>query len=298
MEYGYINIAILKYWGKKEFNPYLIPTTPNISIISKNYYSKTEIINNDKDVFYLNDICQDEKETKKIFNFVDKVILNRKQKIKIISYNNIPTAAGLASSASGYCALTKALDKFFNKSWDILTKSKIASIGSGSAARSFFNAAIFDDTGEIFEIFPNINLKMIAILISDKKKEISSRNAMENAKNSKLYPLWLKNAKRDFRNMKIALKLGNIDKIGKIMEKNTMLMHSTNISSNPMFNFLNKRSYEIIKIVRKIRKNYKLSIYFTLDAGPNVKVLFDEKDEQKVLKLLKKHIKGEKLLCL
>lgn len=297
MEHAYINIAIIKYWGKKEFNPYLVPTTSNISILCNNLYSKTLISKSNEDLFYLNGQLQNDEECKKIFSFVDKVIENRKIKLKIESYNNVPTAAGLASSSSGYAALTKALNKFFNKNYSLEEMSKISTIGSGSAGRSFYNLCAFDSYGNIYPIKTDLNLAILAIIVSRDKKKISSRNAMELAKNSKIYNKWLKKAEIDFLNMKKFLKSNNFEKLGFLIEKNTMLMHSTTISSNPSFSFLKKESYEIIKKIRKIRKNHKINIFFTLDAGPNVKVIYQKNEEEKVLKLMKKYFDKEIVLC-
>lgn len=77
MARGYINIAIIKYWGKKCFNPYLIPYQSSISLNLINFIIETKIYPSKKDEFYLNDELQNEKETKKIFDFVNKLVKNR-----------------------------------------------------------------------------------------------------------------------------------------------------------------------------------------------------------------------------
>ncbi|ACZ01584.1 diphosphomevalonate decarboxylase [Streptobacillus moniliformis] len=295
MARGYINIAIVKYWGKKEFNPYLVPIQGSISIRSKRLYTETNISESDKDIFILNGEIQGENETKKIFSFVDKVIKKRKC-ICIDSKNFVPTAAGLASSASAYCTLTKALNDFFKLNLNTEEMAKISTMGSGSAGRSFYNIAAFDKNGKIYELKTELNLSMLAIVLNDKKKEISSRNAMEISKNSPIYPMWVKRANEDFEKMKSALLENDFIKIGNIMEKNTIIMHNTTFRSNPSFSFLTKETYFVIKIVKRLRMK-GINIFTTMDAGPNVKILYLKEDEEKVLKELNKYFEGKILLC-
>lgn len=295
MDRGYINIAIIKYWGKKEFNPYLIPMQSSISIRSSRAYTETEIFSSKEDEFYLNGDKQSEEETKKVFSFIDKII-NRKEKIRIVSYNFVPTAAGLASSSSGYCALTKAINRYFNLNLSKEKLSKISTIGSGSAGRSFYKLAAFDNKGEIYEINTDLNLSMLAIIVSTNKKSISSREAMENAKKSSIYSKWVERANKDFEKMKIALNNNDFNSIGRLMENNTIFMHNTTIRSNPSFSFLTKESYGIIKKIRRLR--YKgLNIYFTADAGPNIKVIYLKEEENKIIKILTKEFKDKIYLC-
>lgn len=295
MDRGYINIAIVKYWGKKEFNPYLIPTQGSISLRSNKLYTETIIEKNDEDVFYLNGELQNEEETKKIFRFVDKVVNNR-TKICIKSKNYVPTAAGLASSASAYCALTKALNSYFNLNLDNSEMAKISTIGSGSAGRSFYEISAFDKFGNIYELKTDLKMSMLAIVVSKNKKKISSREAMKLSQKSAIYSLWVKKANEDFEKMKLALENNDFDNVGKIMESNTILMHNTTIRSTPSFSFLNKETYSIIRKVRELRKEgYRF--YFTMDAGPNVKLLYLKEDEEKILLKLNEIYEGKILLC-
>lgn len=297
MDTGYINIAIVKYWGKKEFNPYLIPYQGSISLRSTKLYTNTIIEKSEYDEFYLNGIKQDEKETDKIFSFVDKVIINRKEKIKIDSINYVPTAAGLASSASAYCALTKALNRYFNLNLKENEMAKISTMGSGSAGRSFYHLAAFDKCGNIYELETNLNLSMLVLVVSKEKKEISSRNAMNIAQLAPNFKKWVERANNDFEKMKIALKENDFKKIGNIMENNTIFMHNTTFRSTPSFSFLNKETYNIIKKIKRFRREYKLDMYFTMDAGPNVKLLYLKEDEEKILKIINNNFDCEIILC-
>ncbi len=299
MARGYINIAIVKYWGKKEFNPYLVPMQGSISLRSNKLYTETSIVESDRDIFILNDKIQNEDETKKIFSFIDKVMKQQKIKRKYLCINSknfVPTAAGLASSASAYCAITQALNDFFKLNLTVEEMSKISTMGSGSAGRSFCNISAFDKNGEIYELKTGLNLAMLAIVLNDKKKELPSRDAMEIAKKSPIYPMWVKRANEDFEKMKLALLENDFIKVGNIMEKNTIIMHNTTFRSNPSFSFLTNETYYVIKVIKRLRMK-GFNIFTTMDAGPNVKVLYLKEDEEKILKELNKYFEGKILLC-
>ena len=293
---AYMNIAMIKYWCKDRFDPYLKPLVPSISLLSKSLYTITSITKSEKDLFFLNDELQDEKETKKIFDFVNKVVKNR-ENICIKSYNKMPTAAGLASSASAYAALTKELNRYFNLKLTKQDMAKISSMGSGSSARSFYNICAFTENGEIFEIDTKLELEMVVILISKQKKVISSREAMQICKDtSKCLSEWIQKNKEYYNNALKALKNNDFKTLGENMEKSTMLMHKTMIESTPSFTYLEEESKRVIEYIKSLRKK-TLDIYFTTDAGPNVKVLFQKKDKEKILEILNKKYEGKIIQC-
>lgn len=285
---AYMNIAMIKYWCKNKYDPYLKPLVSSISLLSKKFYTETKIEKNSCDIFILNGEIQNEEETKKIFSFVNKIVPKR-EKIKIVSKNTMPTAAGLASSASAYCALTKELNRYFNLNFNKQKIAKVASIGSGSASRSLYNICAFTKYGDIYEIKSKLNLAMFVILISKDKKKISSRLAMQRCKEtSPLIGTWMKNNEIYFKNAKKALKNNDFNTLGENMEKSTELMHLTMKTASPSFTYLNEESKNAIEYVKKVRENMGIEIYYTTDAGPNVKVLFQEKDRKKVYDILEK----------
>lgn len=290
---AYINIALVKYWCKDRFNPYLIPLVPSISLLSTKLYTVTTITEAKVDKFYLNSVLQNEDEKNKVFSFVDKLVKNRDKKICISSYNNMPTAAGLASSSSAYMALCLELNKFFNLKLDTNMLCKSSSMGSGSAARSLYDICLFDENGEIHSLKSDLSFSMIAVIVDDKKKKISSRLAMEITKKSSPYlELWVEKSKEYAFNMCLALSNNDFNSIGQIMEKSTDLMHETMKRSNPSIDYFLPMSYEIIDFVKENRKK-GLNIYYTMDAGPNVKILCEKKDEEKLLKIFEEKYGGK-----
>lgn len=293
---GYMNIAIIKYWCKDKFSPTLIPLVPSISLRSKRFYTLTKIEKSDEDIFILNDEIQSKKETDKVFLFVNKIVKDR-EKIKIISYNFVPTAAGFASSASAYCALTKQLNKYFNLKLKTADMAKLASIGSGSASRSFYNLASFDTLGNVEKLKTDLNLCMLSIKVSFDKKKISSREAMEiSKKTSSIIDIWVSESKKIYVKAKKALIDNDFKTLGKLMEKSTDLMHKTMHLSIPSINYLTEESLKVIKDIKNMRKK-GFNIYYTTDAGANVKALYLKEDEKEIIEYLKIKYKGRIKKC-
>ena len=171
---SYANIAIVKYWGKKDAEK-MIPATSSISLTLNDMFTETEMefikdedtkiavekemkngnckdkFSNMTDLFYLNGELQDKMHTEKISKVVDLFRENRSQKVKISTTNNMPTAAGLSSSSSGLSAVIKACNELFGKNYTQSELAQISKFGSGSSSRSFFGpiAAWDKDTGEI-----------------------------------------------------------------------------------------------------------------------------------------------------
>ena len=304
---SYANIAIVKYWGKKDAEK-MIPATSSISLTLNDMFTETEMefikdedikiavekeMKNgnckDKfwgmtDLFYLNGELQDSVHTEKISKVVDLFRENRNQKVKISTTNNMPTAAGLSSSSSGLSAIIKACNKIFEKNYTQSELAQISKFGSGSSSRSFFGpiAAWDKDTGEICEVKTDLKLAMLVLVLNKNKKKISSRNGMELcAKTSTYFDEWVKQSEIDFINMKKYLAENDFEKVGTLTEENALRMHKTTETANPPFSYFNEKTYEAMDFVKNLRNNGE-KCYFTMDAGPNVKVLCLEEDLEKL----------------
>ena len=304
---SYANIAIIKYWGKKDAAK-MIPATSSISLTLNDMFTETEMeFINDEDIeitvekemksgnckdkfsditdlFYLNGELQDREHTEKISKVVDLFRENRNQKVKIATTNNMPTAAGLSSSSSGLSAVIKACNELFEKNYTQSELAQISKFGSGSSSRSFFGpiAAWDKDNGEIYEVKTNLKLAMIVLVLNENKKEISSRNGMELcAKTSTYFDEWVKQSEMDFVNMKKYLAENDFEKVGILTEENALRMHKTTETANPPFSYFNEKTYEAMNFVKNLRNNGE-KCYFTMDAGPNVKVLCLEENLEKL----------------
>ena len=313
---SYANIAIVKYWGKKDAKK-MIPATSSISLTLNDMFTETEMefisdedikisvekemkngdykdkFSNMTDLFYLNGELQDSVHTEKISKVVDLFRENRSQKVKISTTNNMPTAAGLSSSSSGLSAVIKACNELFGKNYTQSELAQISKFGSGSSSRSFFGpiAAWDKDTGEIYEVKTDLKLAMIVLVLNENKKEISSRNGMELcAKTSTYFDEWVKQSEIDFVNMKKYLAENNFEKVGILTEENALRMHKTTETANPPFTYFNEKTYEAMDFVKNLRNNGE-KCYFTMDAGPNVKVLCLEENLEKLAEIFGKRYK-------
>ena len=224
---SYANIAIIKYWGKKDAIN-IIPATSSISLTLENMYTETEISiipevdNAETDLFYLNGILQNKKQTEKVSKVVDLFRKNKEQKVLIKSVNNMPTEAGLSSSSSGLSALIKACNILFGKNLPQKELAKISKLGSGSSARSFFGpiGAWDKDSGEIYEIKTDLKLAMIMLILNEEKKIISSREGMKLcSETSTIFDKWIKNSEVEYEEMKKALAENDFKKVGELTEK-------------------------------------------------------------------------------
>ncbi len=285
---AYTNIALIKYWGKKN-EELILPMNNSLSLTLDAFYTETEVIFSDSymvDEFYLDGTLQDEKATKKVSQFLD---LFRKEaglslKASVISQNFVPTAAGLASSASGLAALAGACNTALKLGLDDLSLSRFARRGSGSACRSIFGGFVewekgHDDLSSYVKPVPSDSfeddLAMVFVLINDQKKEVSSRNGMRRTvETSSFYQGWLDSVEGDLYQLKQAIKTKDFQLLGETMERNGLKMHGTTLAAQPPFTYWSPDSLKAMDAVRQLRKQ-GIPCYFTMDAGPNVKVLVE-----------------------
>lgn len=306
---AYTNIALIKYWGKKN-EALILPMNNSLSLTLDAFYTETEVIFSDSyiaDEFYLDDTLQDEKATKKVSQFLD---LFRKEagislKASVISQNFVPTAAGLASSASGLAALAGACNTALKLGLDDLSLSRFARRGSGSACRSIFGGFVewekgHDDLSSYAKPVPSDSfeddLAMVFILINDQKKEVSSRNGMRRTvETSSFYQGWLDSVEGDLYQLKQAIKTKDFQLLGETMERNGLKMHGTTLAAQPPFTYWSPDSLKAMDAVRKLRKQ-GIPCYFTMDAGPNVKVLVENSHLSEVQETFTKLFSKEQVI--
>ncbi|XIL87338.1 diphosphomevalonate decarboxylase [Enterococcus faecium] len=306
---AYTNIALIKYWGKKN-EELILPMNNSLSLTLDAFYTETEVIFSDSymvDEFYLDRTLQDEKATKKVSQFLD---LFRKEaglslKASVISQNFVPTAAGLASSASGLAALAGACNTALKLGLDDLSLSRFARRGSGSACRSIFGGFVewekgHDDLSSYAKPVPSDSfeddLAMVFVLINDQKKEVSSRNGMRRTvETSSFYQGWLDSVEGDLYQLKQAIKTKDFQLLGETMERNGLKMHGTTLAAQPPFTYWSPDSLKAMDAVRQLRKQ-GIPCYFTMDAGPNVKVLVENSHLSEVQETFTKLFSKEQVI--
>ena len=288
---SYANIAIIKYWGKKAEKE-MVPATSSISLTLENMYTETTLsplpADARSDEFYINGQLQNEAEHKKMSKIIDRYRPEGAGFVRIDTKNNMPTAAGLSSSSSGLSALVKACNAFFQLGLNRRELALEAKFASGSSSRSFYGplAAWDKDSGEIYPVETDLKLAMIMLVLEDQKKPISSRDGMKLCvETSTTFEDWVRQSEQDYKDMLVYLKENDFQKVGELTEKNALAMHATTKTATPSFSYLTDASYEAMDFVRQLRKQGE-ACYFTMDAGPNVKVLCLEEDLEHLSELL------------
>ena len=294
------NIALVKYWGKRD-SQLNLPVTDSLSIDLGNLGTETTIEHSpdgqDTVILNGNKLAQDDPFAVKVINFIDlfrsalnQTAINRPA-LTITTSNNIPTGAGVASSASGFAALTKALDQFFGLALAGRELSLLANLGSGSASRSIFKGFVYRHTGTDSDgldsyseplpyTWPELEIGLITV--SAKAKRVSSRDGMERTvATSPLYKKWPDQVKSDLAKMLDAIKAKDFELLGATAESNALAMHECMRAATPPLNYFEPETEAIISKVQELRQE-GLPLYLTIDAGPNVKLLYLNKDEEKV----------------
>lgn len=293
------NIALAKYWGKRneELN---LPAVGSVSITLDNLKTETSVrfIDSEVDLIKFNGKFSEEKEQVKLSKFIDKFrnLTGIHKKVDIITNNNFPTSAGLASSASGFAALTIATAKLFELNISAKELSIIARQGSGSASRSLFGGfvewhkGILDDGSDSYaeqiaekDHFP---LSIIIAVTSNKSKKISSRVGMKNsASTSPFYSEFVNSSIEDISQIKNAILEKDFEKLADFSMRSTVKMHSVMMTTNPPLFYWNHKTFEIIELVRDLHSR-KEPVFFTIDAGPQVKIVTLKGNEEKILREL------------
>jgi len=296
------NIALIKYWGKRDEKLFL-PTNNSISITLDRFYTVTTVEfkkNITNDIFYLNNKKADKKEQIKISSFLDKIrkFSGTNFYAVVNSENQVPTAAGFASSASGFAALAAASIKALGLELDKNELSAIARQGSGSACRSIYGGYVEWEKGERIDgkdsfakrLLPETdwNISILSVLVNSNNKNISSREGMKRTvETSPFYSAWLDTVEKDLEITRKAIKYKDFESLGEVVEKNALKMHATMLGSESPILYWQGGTMDVIHHIRSLRLS-GISAYFTIDAGANVKVLCNPSDEKKVYESLLK----------
>jgi len=301
------NIALTKYWGKRN-KELMLPQNSSISMTLDGLNTVTTVDFDkkyDKDIFIFNgQEFTSGSEFEKVVKHLDLIreMADVKERAKIESKNNFPTAAGLASSASGFAALSLAGSKAAGLNLDSKELSMLARRGSGSATRSCVGGFVEWLRGEkndgsdsyAQQIAPPEHwprFRMITTIVSTTAKKVKSRAGMaQTVETCPMYKAWLDTVDGDTKKIKEGIMKKNFTLVGSTAEYNCLKMHATMITTQPPLIYWFPATLEIIHSVLAWRKE-GIECYFTIDAGPQVKVICLEKDVPELQTRLQK-IKG------
>lgn len=290
------NIALIKYWGKRDDKLFL-PRNSSLSITLNNFYTTTTVEFKEElaeDTLILNHIPGSMEEQRKVSCFLDKIRTYAGLELyaNIITENHVPTAAGFASSASGYAALTAAATKAIGLTVSEEELSRLARQGSGSACRSIYGGFVEWEMGCRADGMDSVarqildekawRFSVLSVVISSCNKRVSSREGMKRTvETSPFYQGWLDTVTKDMEVAKQAIKNRDFVTLGEVIEENALKMHGTMLGAKPPIIYWDSGTMEVIHCVHKLREA-GISAYFTIDAGPNVKVLCLPNQEEEV----------------
>ncbi len=278
------NIALVKYWGKRD-STLNLPMTSSFSLsLSQGAETKVTASETDQDSFILNG-----KETshnifaERLAAFLDLFRPHPQFYFHVSTHSSVPISAGLASSAAGFAALVLALDDFFGWQLDKRSLSVLARLGSGSACRSLWPGFVEWQAGSDLNgmdshgIPLDVNwpaLRVTPLIVSRAPKPIDSRTAMiQTQASSPLYASWPDKVASDLTLMKQAIGQQDFTRLGEIAESNALAMHACMMSAWPPICYHQPATLEAMHRVWALRKAGN-PIYFTQDAGPNIKLLY------------------------
>lgn len=287
------NIALCKYWGKRnaELN---LPLTSSLSVSLGKLGTETciHLEDGEEDRVSLNGkrVAADKPFAQRMSAFLD-LFRPEGKCFSIETRNTIPTAAGLASSASGFAALVMGLNDLFG--WELPREkmSMLARLGSGSAARSVYEGFVvwhagkqddgLDSFAEVRPFkWPAFRIGILELCSGE--KPVGSRSGMNRTVDtSMLFKQWPEKVRHDLNRIEVAIATRNFELLGKTAESNALAMHATMLDAWPPLMYFQPESVAMMHRIWKLRSE-GLDLYFTMDAGPNLKLLFTADNEAAV----------------
>jgi diphosphomevalonate decarboxylase len=294
------NIALAKYWGK--LDPELnLPAVPSISLTLDGLVTDTRVTFDptlESDTVLLDGVQADGKETRRVVELLDRIRGPAKLDIpaRVQTRNRFPTAAGLASSASGFAALAAAANAAAGLGWSERRLSALARQSSASAARSLFGGFAELPAGKPGQARlaaralagpEHWDVTLVVAVMGEGRKKIGSTEGMEHSRRtSPFYEAWVERAPRIAKRIRTGIRQRDLDRLGAAMEQSTMAFHSCAMTSDPGIFYWHPSTLAALATIRDLRERRGLSVWATMDAGPHVKALCHARDASKVRRAL------------
>ncbi len=277
------NFALSKYWGKRDA-ALREPSVPSLSVCVEGLTATATVRFHREpgpDRCTLQGRPADARTLARVRRVLDAV-RSRSTGLgfaEVRSESDFPVAAGLASSAAGLAAVAGAAWCAAGLASDSLdAMALVARLGSGSACRSIHGGFVAWEPGphgsRVYPVAPPEHwpLELCIVQVSGTPKEVGSTEGMEHAlRTSPMWEAWLRQAPEDFAAIARAVSEKDFAALTALAEANCLLMHATTITARPAVFYLNPTSLEVLDAVLRIRRG-GLFCFFTMDAGPNVKV--------------------------
>jgi diphosphomevalonate decarboxylase len=295
------NIALIKYWGKRDAALNL-PASGSLSLTLASLWTRTRVEFDPalaRDELRLNG-AKHPAALERVTASLDllRARANTGCRARVETVNNFPTSAGLASSASAFAALVVAASDALGLDLDRQTLSVLARRGSGSAARSIFggfatmNAGQREDGLDAFAEFllapEQWPLTVVIAVTSREAKSVSSSVGMElSRRTSPFYADWLAGAEEDLATARAAVLARDFAALAAVSEHNCLKMHAVMLATRPALLYWNSATVACLHRIRALRDVDGLDVFFTIDAGPQVKAVCFPADADRVAATLR-----------
>jgi len=283
------NIALIKYWGKRDVCRNL-PAVGSISITLADLFTTMSVefdASLSGDTLSVND-RENSSMIQRVSACLDTIAGEQRNAARVLSSGNFPIAAGLASSASAFAALVIAADAATGTDLDQASLASLAGRASGSAARS-----LYDGFAELHNIGDDISvrslrsaeewpLKVVVAITATGSKPVGSTEAMEiSRRTSPFYSRWIEQQEQDLKDARTAIVARDFAKLASVAEHNCLKMHSVMWGSRPPIVYWNSATLACMQTIRELQSQ-GVAVFFTIDAGPQVKAVCEPASESRV----------------
>ncbi len=304
------NIAIVKYWGKHGIQ---LPKNPSISFTLNDCSTITSLTweHGAGDIGFYFEGKEEPKFLEKIRKFIDSLSdempFLKKYDLNIESSNSFPHSAGIASSASSMSALALCLatmeESVTESDQDFYKRANyIARLGSGSACRSVYpnvvswGKSFLPDSSDEFAIPVPVHksfesYKDAVVIVDDREKSVSSRAGHQLMNGHMFAEIRYDQAHSNLKKVYTALLEGDHHLFGEVLEEEAMTLHAMMMTSKPSYLLMRPNTIAVIDKIRFFRSDTNIPVYFTLDAGPNVHILYPDQYSSDVESFIENEIK-------
>jgi diphosphomevalonate decarboxylase len=287
---AHANIALAKYWGKASTEDNM-PAVPSLSLTLDALRSRTHAVVDGElgaDAVTLDGALATGRARERVVRLLDELraLTGTTAHLRIESSNDFPTASGLASSASGFAALALAGSHALGRPLPLATLSSLARRASASAARSLFGGFVALRLGaaaaEPLASGADWPLSMVIAVTASGPKSVSSTEGMRHTlATSPYYPAWVAAAPALFAEVERAIVARDLETLGAAVEQSALMMHASMLAARPALVYFAPATLRAMERVRELRRAGTLAFY-TMDAGPHVKVLCETSERDGV----------------
>lgn len=280
------NIALIKYWGKRSACVLNLPATSSLSLTLADLQTITEVgLSADLDAHQvvLNDVPVDDFRMCAFLDHIRTLAGADAPHAQVISSNNFPTAAGLASSASGFAALALAATRAYGLDLSADALSALVRMGSGSAPRSLWGGFCVMHKGQRADGLDAIAkplleasqwpLEVVIAITERGAKSVSSRQGMNHTMaTSPYYGAWVSHNEAQLEAAQQAVLSQDFERLADLSEASALQMHASAMASEPGVLYWCAATVACLHAIRELRAK-GCGVFFTVDAGPQVKAV-------------------------